>query len=264
MPLGVLSDEEFNGQVEIVAVNLGDKIYLYSDGVVEAESPEGVMFGNDRLREILTSQNEGRFEQVLGALGAFTGTEDQIDDITFVEITCSNIPEDASKKESIVDIKSMLPWRFSMSLSAKDMRERDPVTELSDLLGSLPALTSHKGVLHIVLSEMYSNALDHSILELGSVVKTNEGNFMDYYHERDKCLRELEKASISFEFHFFSDLEQAYLRLQISDSGKGYKEQFSPVSDKLPYGRGLEIINSFCENVSFSRDGKTLDVTYRL
>jgi len=51
VPLG------FGGREDTVArtsLEPGDRIVMFSDGVVEARSPDGVFFGTDRLVDLLT------------------------------------------------------------------------------------------------------------------------------------------------------------------------------------------------------------------
>ena len=48
----------------------GDLLLLYTDGVTEAESPDGEEWGHDRLRDLLASTGEGSLIEVRDALGA--------------------------------------------------------------------------------------------------------------------------------------------------------------------------------------------------
>jgi len=262
MPLGILKDSEFNDTTEIFNVEPGDKLYLYSDGVTEAHKADGEMFGSIRLKDILLSESDNRFQRVLNELKMFTGVSDQNDDITLVEMTCHKISAIENNEEQQCDDSSALPWKMSISLSANDMREADPVEELSNMLGAIPLLLRHKGVLHVLLSEMYSNALDHSILELSSLKKVDEKQFEDYYKEREEKLNALEEASINFDITFSTD--RKCLQIRIKDNGRGYKGHISNDSDDMLHGRGLAIISGFCEELAFSDEGRVLDVTYRL
>ena len=262
MPLGILDDAEFDSESSVYMVKNGDKIYLCSDGITEAQGKDGQMFGDSRLKEILTMEGDNRFAQVLGELDDFTGDTSQSDDITFVEVTCSDIPAPEQAVDNSVADSCALPWQLSISLSAKEMRERDPVAELSSMLSAMPCLLEHKGVLHVLLSEMYSNALDYSILGLESLKKVNEEQFCNYYEERTEQLRYLEDALIVIDLNFSTESEKTHLHIKITDSGKGYVDHVSNSSDEKLHGRGLEIIHSFCENVSFSNDGRTLEAVY--
>jgi sigma-B regulation protein RsbU (phosphoserine phosphatase) len=71
-----------------VELGPGDLVFVYSDGLTEAENVNGDMFGDDRVKEII--QREGSFgvtrvhEAVIASIGEFTRGRDQTDDITIV------------------------------------------------------------------------------------------------------------------------------------------------------------------------------------
>lgn len=56
MPFGLWADLEATSQVRVGSESLepADIILLYSDGVVEARSPDGNLFGQDRLVDLIT------------------------------------------------------------------------------------------------------------------------------------------------------------------------------------------------------------------
>lgn len=264
MPLGILDDSEFSAETETYSVKKADKVYLYSDGITEARSSSDEMFGNERLKDILITQGNKRFDQVLNELNNFTGEKSQNDDITLVEMTCHEIPAIKDQEVKSTEFETILPWHVSITLSDKEIQSKDPVSSISDFLGSLPELVKHKGALHAVLSEMYSNALNYSILDLDSFNRENEEQFVKFYHEREKQLLMLEGALIDFDFTFTPATESSSLQIRIKDNGKGYQgHTLINLEDKL-HGRGLAIIKNFCEKISFSEDGRALEVVYRL
>lgn len=263
MPLGILEDEEFDSSLQVFNVEVEDKIYLYSDGVVEAKNVSGELFGDDRLKNILTESNENRFQKTLQSFNDFTGVDNQDDDITFVELNCCVV--EAQENEQLKHInESALPWTTYVSLSPKDMRSSSAVRKLSDVLTSMPYLSRHNGVLHVLLSEIYSNSLEHGILDIKSSDKINGDDFTKYYDSRDKALENLEDAFINFKFNFMIKEAEHYLEIEVTDSGGGYKNGDYKSTEDMLHGRGLSIINNFSEKVSFSEDGKTLNVLYKL
>lgn len=264
LPLGIQEDSYFDDATHIYNVEKGDKVYLYSDGVIEARGLDDSMFGNERLKDVLVSHSDNRFDKVLSELKAFTGPQNQNDDITLVEMTIADMPTLEQNENSVKDKSFVLPWKASISLSSKEIREHDPVTEISNMLGAIPALVRHKGILHVLLSELYSNSLDYSILKLESSNKENEEKFSDYYKEREAYINTLEDASIEFEFEFLLDSDKGGLKITINDNGKGYSGAAEKNSDDMLHGRGLEIVGSICESVLFSDDGRSTEVMYRL
>jgi serine phosphatase RsbU (regulator of sigma subunit) len=87
LPLGALLDGRY--VASRATVQPGDLVLGYSDGVTEAQAPDGELFGDDRLVQVLSGATGGPEEiiqQVLGAIAAFTRGADPYDDITLVAI----------------------------------------------------------------------------------------------------------------------------------------------------------------------------------
>jgi serine phosphatase RsbU (regulator of sigma subunit)/anti-sigma regulatory factor (Ser/Thr protein kinase) len=88
LPLGLLPDSEYN---ETEAwIRPGDEMLLYSDGLVEAHSPDREMYGFGRLRDAVaaeTGSGSDVIDDLLERLHAFTGAGwEQEDDITVVTL----------------------------------------------------------------------------------------------------------------------------------------------------------------------------------
>lgn len=49
MPLGILQDDEFERNPHIIEVEPGDRLYLYTDGIPEAQDDNGELYGETRL-----------------------------------------------------------------------------------------------------------------------------------------------------------------------------------------------------------------------
>ncbi len=86
MPLGV--SEEARWSTLQTQVPAGGTLLLYTDGVLDAQNPEGEFFDQDSIKALL-ADDPGRGaaevqEALLAAVYAFAGTEPQIDDLTLV------------------------------------------------------------------------------------------------------------------------------------------------------------------------------------
>ena len=65
----------------------GDLLFLYTDGVTEAEDPEARQFGEDRLEGLLAKKGHGAsslqwVERIEAAVREFARGRSQFDDIT--------------------------------------------------------------------------------------------------------------------------------------------------------------------------------------
>ena len=71
-----------------VTLELGDKLFVYTDGVPEAIDDNTVQYGTDRMLEVLNSVEEKEPADILQAvsqsLEKFKGNADQFDDITMI------------------------------------------------------------------------------------------------------------------------------------------------------------------------------------
>ncbi|KQT50257.1 hypothetical protein ASG47_19915 [Devosia sp. Leaf420] len=71
-----------------IAFTTGDFIVLHTDGVTEAEGPDGSLFGFDRMLDSALRHRQGSAEQIkagiIGDLMSFIGTQKVHDDITLV------------------------------------------------------------------------------------------------------------------------------------------------------------------------------------
>lgn len=83
VPLGI--DREWVPTVEHAPVGPGDSLYAMSDGVLEATSTSGELFGAERVRRVLEGgEPEARFSRLLAEVRAFS--VDQSDDVSLVEV----------------------------------------------------------------------------------------------------------------------------------------------------------------------------------
>ncbi len=92
MPLGLLPGMSYEEKEE--ALDTGQSVLFYSDGLVEAHDPKGEMFGFPRLRALVVAHGE---EQLLGGLlmkelYRFAGEGwEQEDDITLLTLRRSAV-----------------------------------------------------------------------------------------------------------------------------------------------------------------------------
>jgi sigma-B regulation protein RsbU (phosphoserine phosphatase) len=87
-PLGTRMSSAYDNATLALAMN--DALYLYTDGVTEAENGNGDFFTEARLEDLLREQ-AGRsakemIDAVAGAVQAFAGAAPQSDDITALAV----------------------------------------------------------------------------------------------------------------------------------------------------------------------------------
>ena len=86
IPLAVDLDTLY-GQITI-SMNPGDRIFAYTDGIIDAPNPKGESFGLDRLKDALDANTGALLSElkstVLKALHEFTEKEQTHDDVTLI------------------------------------------------------------------------------------------------------------------------------------------------------------------------------------
>ena len=89
LPLGALDNGSY--RLSHAPMGHGDLVIGYSDGVVDAQSPEGETFGNERLAEVVRlgpKDPQEAIDGVVRSLEEFTRGTDPYDDVTLVAIAC--------------------------------------------------------------------------------------------------------------------------------------------------------------------------------
>jgi serine phosphatase RsbU (regulator of sigma subunit) len=87
LPLGAMTRGRH--RIQCAAMAEGDVVLAYSDGVVEAHSPDGEMFGDARLKAVLGKSPADPQEivrRVLAALDSFTHRNEPYDDLTLLAV----------------------------------------------------------------------------------------------------------------------------------------------------------------------------------
>jgi sigma-B regulation protein RsbU (phosphoserine phosphatase) len=87
-PLAIMSDTVFTQQSMPLAA--GDRLFLYTDGIIEAPDNEDNLYGIERLKTLLKEQGNSRLQllrtAVLSDLRKHTGGKLTHDDVTFLTI----------------------------------------------------------------------------------------------------------------------------------------------------------------------------------
>lgn len=88
MPLGKNLDSQYRTTEQELQLEIGDRLFLYTDGLVEEESPLGEPFGYERLEKILEqfgdAEPEVLHEQLMAELNKHVGGRALEDDVTTV------------------------------------------------------------------------------------------------------------------------------------------------------------------------------------
>lgn len=263
-PLAMLSAEEFRSDVEVHKLTHGDRVYLFTDGVEESINAQREMFGEARLHGLFDGAHADMFWHIIGELQAFNIGTDQDDDITLVEVI-SAAPEDFADLPVAEPVVRGIPWSLQIQLGAEELRCIDPIPQISRLLAGVTGLQFHQDYIATILSELYSNALEHGLLKLDSSLKKNEDGFVAYYQQRKKRLSELNEGEIVIDLRYGRSDGGMQVTIRVKDSGAGYdykKKRESGQEDA--FGRGVGIVSTLCSSVTYSDRGTCVTAIYDL
>jgi anti-sigma regulatory factor (Ser/Thr protein kinase) len=152
-----------------------------------------------------------------------------------------------------------------MDLQAENLKGRSPIGLLTDIIGVTPSIASHKDNLHTILTELYSNAMEHGVLGLSSDLKRAEDGYLEYYEERAERLAALEQGFVRVSVDFEVKDGHGVLKISFDDSGDGFdmKSLKKSTADDT-FGRGLSLIHTICDEVEYSKNGTRVDILYKI
>lgn len=268
--LGILPTNQFVVKTSMYRMDDGDRLYLWSDGIIEAENQQNEMFGQQRLKDLFihNPQPDSLFDTINNAVDNFVANSNSTDDLSIAEITM--VDEALLQKKQLPAAKLIYPAKeadfvFSFEFKAASLRNSEPLHLLYRVLSDLPGLQTYSKDLFTVLSELYSNALEHGVLRLASSLKSSYQGFSDYYEQRSELLQTLEEGFIRFDigYRYMNDLSQ--LSVVVTDSGDGFDLSALPTESAglAKYsGRGLPLVRAFCQSVQYLGKGNQVKILF--
>jgi anti-sigma regulatory factor (Ser/Thr protein kinase) len=131
------------------------------------------------------------------------------------------------------------------------------------MVSEATGLYSHKPALVLLLVELFNNALDHGLLELQSSLKDEPEGYIGYYAEREKRLKSYTDGQISIQITHQLKSCGGQLLFHVQDSGAGFDfEKVTESTSEEKHGRGLSLVRQLSDSMSFSDDGRCIDVVY--
>lgn len=269
LPLGVLDDEQFNSSLIELDLDEGDSVLLMTDGIPESTRDDGSMLGLEAIEEAVKGNIEDPFYAVLDAQADFVGFTQQEDDVSLLQVF--SYPREAEKSSisKLVDgAPADLPWESSVTLNHDILRSTpDPVSALLRLLPERVEFAVFQERIATVITELFSNALEHGILGLDSLLKQDAQGFAQYYALREKGLAELSEGEIVITLSFDEVRAPGVLGLLVRDSGEGFDVGSLTQADgdvSQSFGRGRRLVESLCTSISYNEKGNEVRALIRL
>ena len=220
VPLGIVEGAAF--QEQETDMRYDDALFLYTDGVTEAENAKHELFGDTRMLDTLSGLKGSRshLESMQKAVDVFVGDAPQSDDITMLIIHYMNeATPDASERHLLIH---------------NDIQQ---IPQLADFVETIAA----------------EKHLDHSLtLSLNLALEEAVTNVIMYaYPEGTDGLVDIEAIICEHSLSFV-----------VSDSGKAFDPTAQPDADislsaenRQVGGLGIYLVRSIMDSVSYERSG---------
>ncbi|MEK6662466.1 MAG: fused response regulator/phosphatase [Pseudomonadota bacterium] len=272
--LGILSDAEFDSNPQVYLWDEPGEIILCSDGLPEAEDSAGIPFSMTRFLSLLSRPyGTGRFKVLADALQSHIQGAQQRDDISLLAVRCAGELEWLQMTEAIPaspqhNTTGHSRWRFSLSLSAEEIKHLDALPLIMNWLDQLQINPEHRNQAFLILGELFNNALDHGLLHLDSKLKQDPDGFEQFISMREARLSQLTDATIEVDLERFYLTGSDLLRLRVRDSGPGFDraamlEKRKDAADQLS-GRGIMLVKQLCLSLTYSEQGNDVTAVYSL
>ncbi|MBF0142475.1 MAG: fused response regulator/phosphatase [Magnetococcales bacterium] len=274
LPLGIVPMNREERKVELIEMQRDFRVFLYSDGLTEATDPNGEMYGQKRLMEQFSGATPpgGLFRGILDDLDRFRSGAAQSDDISLLEIDCSRGMEEPPGGAQHTAQKRIPPsrWEVAFAFDADTLKSVDPLPTIISALMNLQAPSGHRERIYTILAELFSNALDHGLLQLDTRTKQTPEGFVEYYAQREKRLAQLSDGLIRVTLRHAPIREEGRLSgevgMRVEDSGLGFDHAVvrSMLAGNLSHGgRGIALVRSLCTRLDYHGNGNIAEATYR-
>jgi len=268
-PLGINGTVSLAQSTDVLQLQAGDKLLMFTDGLIEAKNSESVQYGIERVIDVVEGNPTGwKIDSIHADLVSFVGNKVAQDDITLIEINLDAMTSPILAKKIRDYPKPVVngEWKVNYCFGPDVLRQVDPLPSIVQTLMELQKLHKFKQDIFVILKELFINAVDHGLLRLDSNIKTGVKGFSAYMQERERRLAELENGIISIEIIHKVHPDGGVLDVYVYDSGDGF--DVKALQQKLNqetsgyHGRGLFLVKNICDSLEFNDKGNEICARY--
>lgn len=259
MALGILDPEDFEKDVERYEGEYGQRLFGYTDGVIELSDADGEMLGEDGLEAWIESAPGIKTTEIMEKIKGYQASKEQADDITMFSYEFQTL----GLSKQIAQLPKV-PFDLTLNLDASELKTGDPVSQIVEMLSGHKAFHGIRSNIFTVISELYNNALDHGLLKLDSKLKESPEGFMEYFGERESRLFNLQEGNI--EIHVSYVVEPAQIVFSIKDSGEGFDTQniATQADSDNTFGRGVALVAELADKLEYTEGGTRVDAVFMI
>lgn len=276
LPLGIRNPEQFDAGMEWHPATAGDTLLLMTDGVLRHLGGDSEVQGLACIRGCL-QQSDGQrhpFDCVEALLAATPSEPAGSDDLTLCALDMirhgeliQQLPEPGEPATSA----GPMEWCCTYEIRGPTLSRFNPLPLLLHICREVPGLRACSGEVFVLLSELYSNALEHGVLQLPSEWKHSRDGFAYYYGERQKRLAATDNHCIRFCLSHRPQPWGGSLRVICEDTGPGFDHAaYVRALDSAGTGgngpryagRGLRLLQRLARKVTFHGKGNRVEIVY--
>ncbi|OSM08609.1 ATP-binding SpoIIE family protein phosphatase [Magnetofaba australis] len=269
LPLGIVPFSAEDRSADLVEFEDDALVYLFSDGLNETVNADGEMFGLSRLEGLLDGATppDQLFDHIMSTINAHRGDAKQSDDVTLLEIDLRRALVGHDQPTTAKHTRRIPPadWKIEFHFEADLLRQLDPLPTIINAISSIQAPIGHRERLFIILSELFTNALEHGLLDLDTDLKQASQGFADYYALRAERLANLKEGEIRLQIrHTGNDLAGEF-HFRVEDSGSGFDPNavYSELEGNIRHGgRGIALVKSLCTRLTYAGKGNIAEAVY--
>jgi serine phosphatase RsbU (regulator of sigma subunit)/anti-sigma regulatory factor (Ser/Thr protein kinase) len=264
LPLGIADGDDFENLHETVAVEPGQRLLLYSDGLIEAENAAREPFGKARLEQCLQQPAPGDLiDSLQQALLSHMDGRQPHDDLSCLLLECCAVEAGADTPVPQAGGEIAENWHLQLSFGVTQLQRLDLAPIVAAQCNTLGLAAEKQGALAVILYELLSNALDHGLLGLNSAMKNLPDGFEQYFETRRERLAALTQGEIRVEVRQQGNADGNSLQVRVCDSGKGFDIERLPLDldqdlSHQYHGRGLILVRSLCQRLVFYPPGNSV------
>ncbi|WP_305906863.1 SpoIIE family protein phosphatase [Methylomarinum sp. Ch1-1] len=265
LPLGISAS--LDPHIQSIAVSGDDYLYLLTDTVSEAENSAGVALGAEAVMACISQHEGSAFESLQSLLSRHCENEQTYQVITFLELLCDvdNVPWKGCDSKQEYPVVEALPWKAMMEFDIDALKKLNPVPMMVNALMEIQGLQEHRQVIFMIVTELFTNALDHGVLKLDSAIKQTAEGFMRFYELKEQRLQTVQEGRIRLLFKHRPTESGGCLTISVKDSGDGFDHQAlaANLTSNVGFsGRGIGLLKSLCSGLTYRGKGNQVTAVF--
>ncbi len=268
LPLGILPDECFKAQPEIIRFEQDCQLCLFSDGLIEATSPEGRQFGIESIIELFgNTLPEARLGALISRLERHLAGNPAHDDISLAIVDISSTSAQTrpiAGENTTVTEKKRGNWRMSICLEAQELKHLDIIPFLTQIISRVHPSEKHNAALFMILSELFNCAFNQGLLGLSPSLGLGSDAFTSHLELREKRLNALIGGEIEIAIESMPTEDHGIIKIYVRNSkGRFNTDLIQDIATISDNWKDIEITKALASKLDYADCGNGITAYYR-